>query len=180
MEERTVSVVTVVAIVAVVVLSAYGYSAWSAAAIQGLRDKYDYVIEAHVSVGGASGSLGPVQTNTGGLWDVNVTSIEFGSVSVGGASAKKVITTTNVNLINDVRLHVNTDLNVPGVHLMMGESMGLFDVTLIQVQGNGYTYQVPVSRGFTRQPVFQIRVDPGTPAQDIKFHIFIQYSFCND
>ncbi len=182
MKERTASVVTVVTIVVIVALSAYGYQGWSTSAVQALHDKYDYVIEAHVNVGSATGSLGPLPTNTSNLWEVNVTSADFGSVDAGGSSIKRgVKITKTTNLGDDTRLHVSTDLSVPGVQLVAAESAQTFAYTQVIVNPlKGYTWQVPAPVGFSKQPIFFVKVAPGTPAQEITFHILVQYSFAND
>ncbi|MGD0805293.1 MAG: hypothetical protein ABSA11_14640 [Candidatus Bathyarchaeia archaeon] len=175
-------IITVGGLLLLVILG-YGYGAVSSNIVQGLAKQYDLVIDAHVNVPPATASaVGTGYNST--LWTANILSADFGSVAANQTSTIIPITITNIGLPDDTRLHVRTDLSTPGVHLYIAETNALFPSSKVDLSRSdltkGITYQIPVAKGSTKIPAFGVRIDPGTPAQDISFHIIVSYSYCND
>ena len=88
----------------------YSYNIASTNAIQALYNRYDTIIEAHVLIPPATAStLG--QGHISEIFTINTTSIEFGTVSPGTSSAVKPILITSTGVIQNMYVHVSTDLN---------------------------------------------------------------------
>ncbi len=174
MRERTLSVMIVLVGIIGVVIAGFSYNVYSARAIQGLHDRYNAVIEVHVTIPPASpSSLG--QGKSTELWTVNSTGIDFGTVGAGQKSASKsvVVTYTTLDTIpspDSMMMFVTTDLSTPGVHLINGNS---------QVIRNGTIYQYPfaVNNDNSVTLLFRVEVDPNTDGADINFHIVVSHDY---
>jgi hypothetical protein len=161
-----------------VLIAGFSYNVYSARAIQGLHDRYNAVIEVHVTIPPASpSSLG--QGKSTELWTVNSTGIDFGTVAAGGNSTSKslIVTYTGSDTVicpdSMMPMYVSTDLSISGVHLIVGKSQELHI---------GMTYMDPVTssfpllnRGDSKTLLFRIEVDPNTDGADINFHIVISH-----
>ena len=176
-------IVTIVAIV-IVLGGTYEYMLFSNAAIQGLHDEYDMVIEARVIIGSdtQAGIMATGYNSPG--WTSNTSSVDFGTLIPGELTKLTTVKITNKILPDVTRLHVRTDLSTQGVHLYVGETRNFFEATKVELSRptlvNGITYQIPVSPGGSKYPAFAVMVDPGTAPQVVTFHIIVSYSYCND
>ena len=119
MEERIYLILIALVALAITAISGFGYGIWTANAIQGLHNRYDVVIPAHVLIPPATSST-PGQGHSSEIFSVNATSIDFGSVSPGANSALKGLDITNLG-ITSVKVLILTDLNTPGVTLVTGQ-----------------------------------------------------------
>ena len=170
------SAIIVVGGILVLVAGIYGYNIASTNAIQALYNRYDTVIEAHVLIPPASAStLG--QGHISEIFTINTTSIEFGTVSPGKSSAVKPILIASTGVIETMYVRVYTDLNVPGVTLVTGETKELSIFTRRIVTTAGTTYPLQLIVGRDKIPAFRIDVAPNTAGMDLTFHIILSYSY---
>jgi hypothetical protein len=154
------------------VSAGYSYNVYSALAIQGLNDRYNAVIDVHVTISPAlPSSLG--QGKSTELWTVNPLSIDFGTVVAGEKSASKSVVVTysmldTIPSLANEMMYVTTDLSTPGVHLINGNS---------QILLNGVTYQYPTAVANNNSKIlsFKISVDSNTNGVDINFHIVVSH-----
>ena len=171
------SAIIVLAGIVIVAAGVYGYNMTSTSAIQGLHDRYDTIIEAHVLIPPATAST-PGQGRTSEIFTVNATSMDFGAASPGAKSVIKVVSVSNTGVIPTLYLHVSTDLNTPGVTLMTSETRDLtiFNRKIVSAVGVTFPSQMTKDR-VTKTPSFQIEVAPNTAGIDLTFHITLTYSY---
>ena len=172
MRERVFSTMIVLVGIILLVVAGYSYDVYSARAIQGLNDRYNAVVDVHVTISSVSSSSSGQGKSTE-LWNVNPLGIDFGTVVAGEKSDPKSVVVTYTKLetipsLDNVMMYVTTDLSTPGVHLINGNS---------QVLLNGVTYQYPtaVANNNSKTLSFKISVDPNTGGADINFHIVVSH-----
>jgi hypothetical protein len=163
--------------IVIVAACVYGYNIASTSAIQGLHNRYDTIIEAHVLIPPATAST-PGQGRTSEIFTLNTTSMDFGTASPGAKSVIKVVSVKNTGVIPTMYLHVSTDLNTPGVTLMTSETRDLtiFNRRIVSAVGVTFQSQMTADR-VIKTPSFQIEVAPNTTGMDLTFHIILTYSY---
>ncbi len=173
MRERILPVMIILVGVVLVVITGYGYNVYSSNAIQALHDRYNAVVDVHITVPPASpSSLG--QGKSTELWVVDPLGIDFGTVEAGQKSATKTVVVTYTMLEStpspdSMWMFVTTDLSTPGIHLVGNSKKIIKEIT--------YQYPLSVATNTSKTLFFQISVDPNTGEADINFHIVISHDY---
>lgn len=176
MRETARSAIIVIGGIVLVAALVFGYNMMSTNAIQALHNRYDTIIEAHVLIPPATAST-PGQGHVSEIFTLDVTSVDFGTVSPGAKSDIKSLKIGSTGVIQTMYVHVATDLNTPGVTLVTSETTDITVFNKRAVSAVGTTYPMQLIAGGSKTPGFQIEVDPNTAGKDITFHIIISYSY---